>query len=680
MSPAETPARRAARLRKEIEKHNRLYYEKNRPVLSDADFDKLLKELEALEREHPELAKPDSPTRKVGGKPQPQSGFKTVRHPIPMLSIDNTYSEEEVREFDERVRRNLNAEEVAYVVEPKIDGVSLSVLYKNGALEYAATRGDGQSGDDVTANVRTIRSVPAKLAARKPPAEMEVRGEVFFTHAKFEAINRGKEKAGEEPFANPRNAAAGTLKLLDVSITAGRGLEFYAHSLGLVRPEGFFETHTAMLEFFEEAGLPVNVQNVCRGAEDVIRLCRRWAEKKKELPYDIDGLVVKVDSMADRRRLGFTSKSPRWAIAYKFPAERAQTKLLEIQVQVGRTGVLTPVAILEPVFLAGTTVSRATLHNENQIARLDLRIGDTVRIEKSGEIIPQVVEVVAGKRTGREKKFVFPKTCPVCGSKVVRKKKSAVTGDDELEVAWRCDNASCEAQVKERLLHYSARKAVDIEGLGEAIVDQLVDKKLVRRVTDLYRLDRKTLVELERMGEKSADNLLGQIEASKKKGLARVLFGLGIEQVGEQAARVLAARFGSIGALLAAGEEEIRAIPTLGPAVAKSLEDFFAIEDNKKTVRELERLGVDLTEKKIEVRTDSPFSGKTFVLTGTLAVMGREEASKLILERGGKVSSSVSKKTDAVIAGEAAGSKLEDARRLGVQVLSEDEFQKWLKK
>lgn len=679
MSPRpETPARHAARLRREIEKHNRLYYEKNRPLISDAEFDRLVKELEALESVHPELALADSPTRKVGGRPE--AGFRTVQHPVPMLSIDNTYSEEEVRAFDERVRKNLNSGSVAYVVEPKIDGVSLSILFREGTLVYAATRGDGRAGDDVTANVRTIPSIPGKLKGRVPP-ELEVRGEVYLPHAKFEALNREKEKAGEEFFVNPRNAAAGSLKLLDASLTARRGLEFSAHSLGLVRPEGYFETHRATLNFFRTAGLPVGAQvSTCGSIDEVLALCREWATKKKELSYDIDGLVVKVDSLADQRRLGFTSKSPRWVIAYKFPAERKATKLLQIDVQVGRTGVLTPVAILEPVFLAGTTVSRATLHNEDQIKRLDLRIGDTVLVEKSGEIIPQIVSVLKEKRTGREKGFRFPRKCSACQSAVVREKKSSPSKDGQEEtVAWRCENASCPAQIRERLLHFASRKAMDMEGLGEALVDQLVDQKRVHRVTDLYRLDRTLLADLERMGEKSADNLLRQIEASKSRGLARALFGLGIRHVGEQAARVLAAHFGSADGLLEAPPERIEAIPTLGPAVAKSLEDFFAIDENRKTIRELERLGVDLTEKRLERRTDSPFSGKTFVLTGTLSSMGRDEAGKQILERGGRVSSSVSRKTDALIAGEAAGSKLEDARRFNVRILSEEEFQRWLK-
>ncbi|HXV19156.1 MAG TPA: NAD-dependent DNA ligase LigA [Candidatus Omnitrophota bacterium] len=659
--------KRIQELRRQVEHHNRLYYDKARPEISDQDYDRLLRELQELEAAHPEHASQDSPAQRVGGKPA--AAFANVTHLLPMLSIDNTYSKKEIEEFDERVRKHLKGEVYEYHLELKIDGVSLSLLYERGELERAATRGDGVTGDDVTANIRRIVDIPVRFKDPKgSPERMEVRGEIFMPHKSFESLNAEKEKEGDELFANPRNAAAGSLKLLDSSIVARRGLHFTAHSVGAYVGRSF-KTHSEILRYFKEMGLPVSPHNaLCSSLEEVYALCDRWQEKKSSLGFDIDGLVLKVNDLGQQKRLGVTQKSPRWAIAYKFPAERARTRLLEIGVQVGRTGVLTPVAHLEPVFLAGTTVSRATLHNEDEIRRLDLRIGDWVVIEKSGEIIPQVVEALKEKRTGKEKKFSMPSKCPVCGSEVER---------EEEEVAWRCVNVGCTAQIRERLLHFAARKAMDIEGLGDALVAQLVEKGLVRDFAEIYSLKKQTLAELERMGEKSAANLIGQIEASKSRGLSRLLFALGIRHVGVNAARLLAQRYGTMEKLASAAKEEIEEIPAVGGAISESVVEFFKNKENLKILDKLERQGVVLNEPKRQT-SDASLSGRTYVLTGALSGFSREEATRLIQDRGGRVSSSVSKKTDAVIAGDAAGSKLAEAKKLGVQVLDETAFKKLL--
>lgn len=651
------------RLRRDLERHNRLYYEKHQPEISDAEFDRRVKELEALERAHPEFASPDSPTRKVGGKASKE--FAAVTHEIPMLSIDNAYSQDEMRSFDERVRKQLAGETYEYFMELKIDGVSLSILYEDGELTRAATRGDGRAGDDVTANVKTISSIPARLAVPRPPAKLEVRGEVFLARKNFERLNAEREAAEEELFVNPRNAAAGSLKLLDPSIVARRKLDFFAHSLG-VQEGGSFRKHEDVLDLFEKAGLPVNRHRlVCRDLEQALEACRVWDKKRGTLDYDTDGLVFKVNRLDQQRRLGATNKSPRWVIAFKFPAERAKTRLKEISVQVGRTGVLTPVANLEPVFLAGTTVSRATLHNQDEIERLDLRLGDQVLIEKSGEIIPQIVEVLKEKRTGKEKHFVFPKRCPVCGGQAARQ---------EDEVAARCLNAGCQAQLKARLLHFASRKAMDVEGLGEAIVDQLVDKGLVRDFADIYRLERAQLAELERMGEKSADNLCRQIEASKSRPLSRLVFALGIRHVGVNAARVLAEKFGSMKKISSVTAEEIQNTQGVGGVISESVANFFRTKQNQKIITRLAESGVQMTQP--ERSGAAPLAGQVFVLTGTLQGFSREEASQKLLERGAKVSSSVSRKTTAVVCGEEPGSKLDEAKKLGVKVMTEKEFER----
>jgi len=656
--------KRIEELRREIEQHNRLYYEKHQPKISDRAFDGLLKELESLERAYPEFAAPESPSQKVGGAPARE--FETVAHELPMLSIDNTYSEEEVRAFDERVRKNLS-EGHEYVMEPKVDGVSLSILYEKGELKRAATRGDGRFGDVITANVKTLASVPHKLKGAAPK-KLEVRGEVYLGLKNFQSLNKQREEEGLDVFVNPRNAAAGSLKLLDSAEVAKRGLRFFAHSLGVCEPNSF-KSQAEVLQSFMAAGLPVNEHRICRSVDEALEGCRAWEKKREKLDYDTDGLVFKVNRLDQQARLGSTNKSPRWVIAYKFPAQQAKTKLKKIEVQVGRTGVLTPVAHLEPVFLAGTTVSRATLHNEDEIERLDLRIGDTVMIEKSGEIIPQVLEVLKEKRTGKEKRFSFPKNCPVCGGQVRR---------EEEEVARRCLNASCPAQLKAKLLHFASRRAMDIEGLGEAIVEQLVDKELVHDFADLYHLKQTQLAALERMGEKSAANLITQIEESKKKPLSRLVYALGVRHVGVNAAQLLADRFGTMEKFSAASKEEIEGVGGIGGVISESVTGFFSDKHNRRILEKLAKSGVRMDEPEKTGRT-AMLAGQTFVFTGALSGYSREEAERLVIERGAKASSSVSRKTTAVVAGEEAGSKLAEAKKLGVRVMSEQEFKELIR-
>ncbi len=660
------PEKLIQNLRRQILRHNHLYYKDNRPEISDAEYDALFKELERLESRHPQFKTKDSPTQRVGGAPLAE--FRSVRHAVPMLSIDNTYSKEEIMKFEERVRKHLKDKRVEYIAELKVDGVSLSLLYKQGRLVQAATRGDGQTGDDVTANVRTLKDIPDHLKSSKDQGGMEIRGEVFLSKRHFLSLNQEREKRGEELFANPRNAAAGSLKLLDPELVAKRGLSFFAHGVGLVEGRAF-QTQAELFDFFKNAGVPVSPHyRLCRTLQEVFELCDRWEDKRSELDYEIDGLVLKVNDLSQQQLLGATNKSPRWVIAYKFPAEKAKTRLVDIGVQVGRTGVLTPVAHMEPVFLAGTTVSRATLHNEDEIRRLDLRIGDTLLVEKSGEIIPQVVEVLKRERTGKEKRFSLPERCPVCGSKVVRK---------EGEVAVRCVNIGCPAQIKAKLLHFASRKAMDIEGLGDALVNQLVDGKRVLDFSDIYHLTKETLAALERMGEKSASNLCSQIEASKKRELSRLLFALGIRHVGINAARLLAQAFGSMDKLRHAGQEDFEKIQAVGSVISQSLLEFLANKENLKIIEKLKKRGLTMSEPKKQ--KGALLSGKTFVLTGALKDYSREEASRLILEQGGRVASSVSNKTAAVIVGEEAGSKLEQAKKLGVKMMSEEEFKKLLR-
>lgn len=673
MAPAKKsndPKKQIQELRREIQRHNRLYYQEASPEISDIEFDQKVKALEALEKQFPQYAEADSPTQRVGGAPQ--KGFASVLHPVPMLSIDNTYSKEEVEDFDKRLRKNLPGEKIEYVVELKIDGVSLSLLYEKGHLLRAATRGDGQRGDDITENIRATGSVPTRLHGPNIPKIIEVRGEVFLDHQNFERINAQREKEGQELFVNPRNAAAGSLKLLDSALVASRKLAFFAHSVGQYEADDF-KTHSELLKLFQVWGLPVNPHfSICQNVDELHKICDRWSDKRHTLGYDTDGLVIKINALDQQRRLGSTNKSPRWLIAYKFPAQKAKTQLEDIVVQVGRTGVLTPVAILKPVFLAGTTVSRATLHNEDEIQRLDLKIGDWVHIEKSGEIIPQVTEVLKSLRKGSEKKYSFPKRCPVCGSQV---------SQDENEVAYRCLNLGCTAQLKARLLHFASRKAMDIEGLGDALVDQLVDRGLVKDVADIYRLDRDTLAALERMGEKSADNLLEQMNKSKNREFSSFLFALGIRHVGIGAAKILTRHFPSMKKLSEATQEELEAIDTIGGAISGAILQFFRSPENQKIIEKLAKIGVKMQQDEAAEKLSSggALEGKIYVLTGSLERCSREEAAKLLEARGAKVASSVSKKTTGVIVGSEPGSKRADAQRLGVPLLSESDFLKLIK-
>ncbi|HJX24986.1 MAG TPA: NAD-dependent DNA ligase LigA [Chthoniobacterales bacterium] len=659
-------AKRVAQLRKEIEAHNRRYYEETAPSISDRDYDRLYKKLVDLETQFPQLETPDSPTQRVGGKPL--KAFGQITHRVPMLSLDNTYSEEEVSDFHARFTRFLPNEKIPVVIEPKVDGVAVSLLYQNGKLRHAATRGDGTVGDDITQNIRTIGSVPERLRGEAPEI-LEVRGEVFMDKKGFEKLNAERAKAGLPVFANPRNAAAGSLKQLDPAIVAKRPLGVVFYGTGAV--EGVdFDLHSKMFAFFKKLGLPASERWwPANSLEEILRAIHELDRVRHDFPYQTDGAVVKVDSFAQRERLGFTAKSPRWAIAYKYEAEHVETRLIDIVVQVGRTGVLTPVAILEPVTVSGSTVSRATLHNEEEIARKDIRIGDRVVIEKAGEVIPAVVSVLTETRTGKEKKFRMPTVCPECGSKVVK---------DEGQVAVRCINGQCPAQLKRRIEHFASRGAMDIEGLGEMMVEQLVNHELVRDVSDIYELSAEKMALMERMGEKSIGNLLEAIESSKTRPLWRLIFGLGILHVGVSASRALADHFRGLEKLMDASADELQRIPDVGEVVAQSIQQFFQEKRNRKIIERLEKLGV---RPQIEPRraqtADSPFVRSTWVLTGTLS-QPREEIAEMIIQRGGKVSGSVSKKTSYVLAGEAAGSKLDKAKQFCVRVIDEAEFRKML--
>ncbi len=672
--------REVLRLRGLIRLHDRKYFAENRPEISDPEYDRLTRALQDLERKFPQLVTPDSPTQRVAEKPL--EGFETVRHRVPMQSMDNTYSPDELREFDARIRRFLSSEEpVPYTVEPKFDGVSVSLTYEKGRFTLGATRGDGEQGDDITANLKVIRSVPLALDPPKTqstgykvpgtlvlPRLMEVRGEVYMPLSAFGHLNRQKEKEGEPLFANPRNGAAGSLKQLDPRTVAERNLSLFCYGLGAVEGR-IFRTQHEVLEFLRQAGLPVNPHfKLCRDIEEVIAACDEWDARRKKMDYDTDGMVVKVDDLETQRRLGSTSKAPRYMIAYKFPAERAVTRLETIELQVGRTGALTPVAHLEPVFLAGTTVSRASLHNEDEIRRKDVRVGDWVRIEKAGEIIPQVIEVVKEKRTGKEKPFRMPDRCPACGGPVSR---------DPEAVVVRCESLSCPAQLKERLTHFAARGAMDIEGLGEALAEHLVASGRVKDPGDLYRLTAKELMELERMGEKSAANLLQEIAASKERGLARFLFALGVRHVGEAGAEALARHFGSIRKLSAAGEEDLIRLSDVGPVVAQSVLNFFRSPANQKVLEKLEKAGLRF-EETAPKRLSGRMEGQVVIFTGELSGWSRPEAEEMVRSHGGAIGSTVTRKTTLVVAGDSPGSKYEKAKALGVRIISEAEFRKMI--
>jgi DNA ligase (NAD+) len=650
-------------LREEIRRHEELYYVHDNPEISDVEYDQLLARLQALEAENPSLVTPDSPTQRVGGRPA--EGFNEYVHRRPMLSLDNSYNIDDLRAFDERCRKLADGRPIEYVAELKIDGLSISLHYEENLLVRGVTRGDGRRGEDVTQNARTIRSVPLRLRTddKRVGRFVEVRGEAYLSRSVFEKINAEREEANEARFANPRNAAAGTIRQLDPRIVASRRLDMFAYDLitGERKP---FATHWDALAWLADAGFQVNPNRaLCASIDEVIDYCNQMEMKRDELGYEIDGVVVKVNSTALQDEFGATTKAPRWAIAYKYPARQATTRVESIVVQVGRTGALTPVANLQPVQLAGTTVARATLHNEDEIKRLDVRIGDYVLIEKSGEVIPKVIKVVESRRTGAEKPFVMPTECPVCGGVISR---------PEGEVVARCVAADCAAQLKARLLHYASRRAMRIEGLGEALVEQLVEKKMVKDVGDLYGLELEETRELERMAEKSASNLLAQIEASKSRELHNLVYGLGIRHVGERTAGILARNFRSLERLGVASVEELDAVHEIGLTVAESVRDWFDDAGNVALCRRLREAGVRTELDGAATEThDEAFAGKQFVLTGKMETLTRDEAQELIEGRGGRVTSSVSKKTDYVVAGADAGSKLDKAQTLGLSILDE---------
>jgi DNA ligase (NAD+) len=655
-------------LRKKIEYHNYRYYVEADPEISDTEFDRLMQELEDLEKQNPELITPDSPTQRVGG--QPIDGFRQVTHRVPMLSIENTYSEDEVREFDARIRRLLKGEEPRYVVEQKIDGVSASLIYERGRLALALTRGDGTRGDDITHNLRTVRDIPLRLLTReeKAPTVLEVRGEVYMTNTELSRLNKLQSDRGERVFANCRNAAAGSLKLLDPRQSSQRFLRFFVHSEGEVG--GLKATaHDEFLDLIRGFGIPaVPHSRTLASIDDVLIYCREMMEARSELDYETDGMVVKVNRFSQRDRLGSTSKFPRWIIAYKVELWQASTQIKSIHVQVGKTGTLTPVAELQTVEIAGTKVSRVNLHNADEIARKDVRIGDSVIVEKAGKIIPHVVRVELEKRSGGEEVFRFPKNCPVCRGDV---------GRDEGGVYIRCLNPSCPAQLKERLRFFAGRRAMDIEGLGPALIDQLVDRGEIKSLADLYALTAEQLEDLERMGEKSAQNLIEAIQDSKNRGLTQVLTALGIRHIGERNARLLAEEFGDIHALMSASEDRLAQIPGIGPIVAESVYGFFRSDAGIETIRSFEQYGISMTEESLSSLPAGRRSleGKTFVVTGTMSRSSRVEIEQLIRSLGGKTSSSVSKNTDYVIAGSNPGNKLEKAKELRIKVLSEEDFE-----
>ena len=653
-------------LRAEINRHNELYYQKNAPEIADFEFDKLLERLKQLEAENPEFVTPDSPTQRVGGRAE---GFKPFVHRVPLMSLDNSYDLDDLKAFDERCRKLADGRAFDYVAELKIDGLSVALHYENGVLAAGATRGDGSVGDDVFSNVKTIRTIPLRLKGEFPE-HTEVRGEVFMARSVFEKINAELEMQGEKTYANPRNFAAGTLRQLDASIVAARKLDIFPYDL-LSGAQKMFPTHWEIFDWLESKGFSTNPNRaLCKNFDELAEFIARMQAKRDALDYEIDGVVVKVNQTRLQEEFGSTTKAPRWAIAYKYPAMQATTQLEEIKIQVGRTGSLTPVAYLKPVLLAGTTVSRASLHNEDEIKRLNLKIGDWVLIEKSGEIIPQVLQIIESKRTGAETDYEFPKQCPVCGSDAVRPAGEAVT---------RCTNPDCPAKVKARILYFAARKAMDIEGLGDVLVEKLVDLGYVKDVADLYSLDMETISNLERMAEKSATNLLNQIENSKTRGLQRLLYGIDIRHVGERCAKILANHYRSIEKLAAASVEELDAIHEIGETVAVSVFNFFQNPRNQDLILRLKNAGVKLeVDGESTANFDERFVGKTFVLTGKLEEFSRDDAARLIEERGGRVSSSVSKKTDYVVAGADAGSKLTKAESLGVKVLTEDEFKGFL--
>jgi DNA ligase (NAD+) len=651
-----TPREQIEQLRDELRRHEHLYYVLDQPEITDAEYDALMRRLQDLEAQHPDLITPDSPTQRVGGKPR--EGFVKANHGAPMLSLDNALNEGELQDFDRRVRDLLRGQPYQYVVELKMDGLSMAARYVDGRLEQAITRGDGLVGEVVTENARTIRSLPLTVASDLPA--FEVRGEAIMNRRAFERLNAERELKNEPRFANPRNAAAGALRALDPSMTASRQLDFYAYFV-LVDGRYHFPRHADSLRWLEKMRFKVNPHwTVCQDVDALLSFCREWEEKRDSLPYEIDGVVAKVDDLAQQLALGWTAKAPRWAIAVKFPARQEQTVVEDIGVQVGRTGALTPVARLRPVVVAGVTVSRATLHNEDEVERLGVQIGDTVLIERSGDVIPKVVRVV--REGEHRRKFRMPSHCPVCGGDIVR---------EPGEAASRCINTNCPARLKESILHFAARGVMDVDGMGDALVEQLVDKRIVTGVADLYDLTLDQLIGLERMGKKSAEKVLHNIDASRRQPLPRVLNALGIPFVGERTAQILADAFGSLDTIKSADMDKLQKADEVGPKVAHSIVQFFAEPRNRELVERLRTAGLQFTHERRKVE-GGPLAGLTFVLTGTLPNLTREEAKAKIERAGGKVTDSVSKKTSFVVAGDAAGSKLDKARKLGVEILDEE--------
>ncbi len=652
------PVEEIERLRDFLRRQEYNYYVLDQPEVTDAEYDAALRRLRDLEEKHPELITPDSPTQRVGGKPR--EGFVKVRHSSPMLSLDNALNEEELRDFDRRVRELLGDVPYRYVAELKLDGLSMAVHYEGGVLRQAITRGDGAEGEDVTENARTIRSLPLRI--KTPLPTVEVRGEVIMNRRAFERLNLERDQQGLPRFANPRNAAAGSIRVLEPSITASRRLDYYTYFL-LVDGAFHYDSQWRSLEVLDNLGFRVNPnRRLCANLDELLGFCREWEKKREELHYETDGIVVKVDSVRQQIQLGWTAKAPRWAIAFKFPAEQQRTVVESIEVQVGRMGTLTPVAHLSPVVVGGVTVSRATLHNEDEIDRLGVEIGDAVLVERSGDVIPKVVRVL--ERPQHRRPFQMPKSCPVCGGKIVRQ---------EGEVASRCINTNCPARLKESILHFAARGVMDIDGLGDVLVDQLVDRGLVKSVADIYSLRTADLIQLERMGQKSAEKVVANVERSKGNALQRVISGLGIPFVGERTAQFLADTFGSLDKIAAADEETLQQAEEVGPKVAQSVRQFFLEPRNQELVERLRAAGLRF-EQAVVKKSGGPLSGLTFVLTGTLPNLTREEAKARIEAAGGKVTGSVSKKTDYVVAGDEAGSKLEKARELGISVIDEVEL------
>jgi len=670
MSPSQAQTE-ITKLRQELYYHSYRYYALDDPEISDAEYDRLFRKLQELEEKFPQLITPDSPTQRIGAAPLEE--FETVTHTIPMVSLDNAFDDGEVRDFDQRLRKLLEMDEIEYIVEPKLDGTAVELVYENGLFTIGSTRGDGFTGENITLNLKTIKSIPLRLRndQAKIPERLEVRGEVFYPVAAFKKLNEQRIKAGEPAFINPRNSASGSLRQLDPKLTAARPLDMYIHGPGEVI--GYeFKMQSEALETFKKWGFKVNpLYKICHGIDEVLAHYRKIGEMRHTLAYEIDGSVVKVNSFELQRRAGMRTRSPRWAVAYKYEAQQETTQILDIQVQVGRTGTITPVAIMQPIMVGGVTVSRATLHNEDEIERLGVMLGDTVVIQRAGDVIPEVVKVIETKRTGKEKKFKFPKKCPVCGEPVVRL---------EGEAAHRCQNINCPAQLKEGIRHFASKLAMNIDGIGEKLIEQLVDKGLVKSVADLYFLTKDRLAELERMADKSAQNIIEGIDKSREVTFDRFIYALGIRHVGEHMARVLAKEFGSLKNLIKAGAERLMQIHEVGPQVADSVANFFREKKNLATVERLKKGGVKIRELARPKAADKKFAGKTFVFTGTLEKFSRDEAERLVDERGGRASGSVSKKTDYVVAGPGAGSKLEKAKEFGVAVISEDDFLKMVGK